>query len=391
MLYGMEAHNQSNTTLQIDMDETRAELTAQEHHHQSGYELEQLVKQFETIIAEKAIFYPAAYRFSRELGRGRQGIVFLGIRHGARGCTTRHAIKIFDPSLYSSPGRYWTDMGRIAHQVSKLQTMNSPQLIFRDIYDECNGIGYTQMEVVDGLDLNDMLKPETLKRAKRNSTARQWARITDTVFRIEEDRASVQPGVALYILRETLRGLESLHAQGFLHSDIKPSNLMISRSGYMKLIDFGRATRIKEQSTILFGTPAYMSPEAHRREPCGIQSDLFGVGLLGLTLLLGELPDWIQNANEKDMIQGKMQLAERLEEILPHYVLKNAEFVDLLRRFLHPDPSHRFSNAEEAESGQSGLQLVHKQLTLTGQDSEYDRELKLFMNRVLPPGDSVSV
>ena len=59
----------------------------------------QLAANYRAILAARAIHYPVAYRFPRELGRGRQGIVFLGLRQGARGCVTRHAIKLFDPSI----------------------------------------------------------------------------------------------------------------------------------------------------------------------------------------------------------------------------------------------------------------------------------------------------
>jgi len=61
---------------------------------------------------------------------------FLGMRQGARGCITRHAIKLFDPSIYPGPEQYWTDMGRIAAQTSLWQIVSSPNLVARDVYEE---------------------------------------------------------------------------------------------------------------------------------------------------------------------------------------------------------------------------------------------------------------
>lgn len=371
-------------TMQIEMESTQADSDLETSTVGS---LDRLKDQFAQILRDEAIFYPVAYRFTHELGRGRQGIVFQGMRHGARGCITRHAIKIFDPSLYSSVERYWTDMGRIADQVSRMQRLNSPHLIFRDIYDEYNGIGYCQMEVIDGLDLDDLLNPEYIQAARHNCSDEDWGRISDVLYRFEGDHVSIQPGIALYILRQALKGLEGLHDQGFLHSDIKPSNIMVTRSGYIKLIDFGRATRIRESSSILFGTPAYMSPEAHRRQPCDVQSDLFSVGLLAIYLLHGRIPDELRRGSEEDILNAKHSLNSRLHKFLPDHVLKNAEFVALLHRFLNPDPSQRFPSAEEAEAGHDGLQLVHKQLTLTGQDTEYGRELQFYLNTLLPPAN----
>ena len=223
----------------------------------------QLVANYRAILAERAIYYPVAYRFPRELGRGRQGIVFLGLRQGARGCVTRHALKLFDPSIYGSAKKYWTDMGRIAAQTSKLQLVKNPSLVAPESYEESNGIGYVQMEVVDGISLRELLDGTHMEQVRARSTEEEWRRLTDVVFRLENGKVMIQPGIALYILRQALRGLETLHEMGFIHSDIKPANIMIDRLGYVKLIDYGRAMLVNEKITLLLGTPVYMAPEAH--------------------------------------------------------------------------------------------------------------------------------
>ncbi|MGA1130126.1 MAG: hypothetical protein ACO3XN_08690, partial [Chthoniobacterales bacterium] len=104
-----------------------------------GKGMTQLAANYRAILEAKAIYYPVAYRFIRELGRGRQGVVYLGLRQGARGSVTRHAIKVFDPSIYPNAKKYWTDMGRIAVQTSKLQTVKSPNIVAPDNYEEYNG------------------------------------------------------------------------------------------------------------------------------------------------------------------------------------------------------------------------------------------------------------
>jgi serine/threonine protein kinase len=73
-----------------------------------------------------------------------------------------------------------------------------------------------------------------------------------------------------------------------VHSDVKPSNIMIDRLGYVRLIDYGRANIINERLSFLLGTPLFMAPEMHRREYALSQSDLFSVGLVGLEMLRGE-------------------------------------------------------------------------------------------------------
>lgn len=376
------------TTLAIGMEASTAPDTAvlgTTPTETFGKGSRQLSANYQAIINARAIYYPVAYRFLKELGRGRQGVVFLGLRQGARGCVTRHAIKLFDPGIYQSAKKYWTDMGRIAAQTSKLQLIHTPNLVGSDIYEESNGIGYVQMEVIDGMSLRGLLDGHHMEEVRRRSTPEEWARFTDAIFRIERGRVCIQPGVALYIMRQALRGLETLHEMGFVHSDVKPANIMIDRLGYVKLVDFGRAVLQKEKVTMLLGTPLYMAPETHRREPSLVQSDIYSVGLVGLEMLRGKPLVDPAKTSEQELLNVKMTLPQRLPELLPEHVRQNAQFVVLLQRFLEPDPKRRYPSAEEAEVGSQGLLLVHKQLAQLGKDTEYGRELENYLSKLMAP------
>ncbi|MDD2240943.1 MAG: serine/threonine-protein kinase [Kiritimatiellae bacterium] len=352
----------------------------------AGVGSRQLGANYRAILAARAIYYPVAYRFPRELGRGRQGIVFLGLRHGARGCITRHAIKLFDPSIYSSAKKYWTDMGRIAAQTSKLQLVKNPALVIPEIYEESNGIGYLQMEVVNGISLRELLDGTHLEQVKARSTEAEWHHLTDVIFRHQNGRIMIQPGIALYIMRQVLRGLETLHEMGFVHADIKPANIMIDRLGYIKLIDYGRAMLLDEKMTLLLGTPAYMAPEIHAERVARLQSDLYSLGLVGLEMLRGErLFTAEKPLTENDLLHTKLKLVPKLFDMLPDHVRHNTPFLHLLERLLAPDPANRFASAEEAEIGPTGLAMLHKQLTLAGKDTEYGRELETYLSRIVNP------
>lgn len=344
-----------------------------------------LVQHFRAIVEEGSIYYPVAYRFLRELGRGRQGIVYLGLRQGARGSITRHAIKVFDPSIYANAKKYWTDMARIAAQTSKLQTLRNPHLVAPDIYEEYNGIGYLQMSMIDGVGIRYLLDGRHLERVKRVSSAEEWHRYTDVIFRMQEKHPAIQPGIAIYIARRILRGLETLHDLGFVHSDIKPANIMLDRLGYVRVIDYGRAVTVNEKVTMLLGTPVYMAPEAHRREPATPRSDLYSVGLVLLEMLRGDPLPIPNPGTEADLIAFKSSLPERLASLLPDHVRRNTKFVDILKRLLDPDPARRPANAEEADSGRHGLIQVHKQLAMAGKDTEYGRELESYLAKLVNP------
>ncbi len=348
-----------------------------------GYPRERLLEKYQQVFRSGAIFYPTPYTFSRQLGQGRQGRVMLVNRQGARGCVTQHALKIFDPSIYPSSAAYWTDMGRLAHQITRLQHVRSPNLVSREIYEETEGIGYIQMEAIDGIDLEYFLGGSHLARARKRCTDAEWEAFNDVIFRTTRHRVTFQPGIAIYIMRRVLRGLEILHENGFVHSDVKPANLMLDRLGYVKIIDFGRAVQVDERVHYLFGTPLYMAPEIHRRGPSSVASDLYSVGLLGLQML-SEAPLVADRAaaDETSLYAWKQALPRNIESILPEHVVRNELFFQMLRRLIDPDPDRRFQTAEEAESAYEGLALVHKQLVQTNQDAEYGRELENYLNKL---------
>lgn len=349
----------------------------------TGMTLDQLVQNYESIFKVSAIFYPAAYHFVRELGRGRQGRIFLALRQGARGCITEHAIKVFDPSLYRSPQEYWTDMGRIAHQISKLHHLQSPNLVSRYTYEETYGIGYIQMEAIDGFDLRRMISHAEYERARlrSGSSPAEWVRQTSSIFRVNDGNLCLQPGIVVYILRGALKALELLHSVGFLHCDIKPGNIMIDRLGTVKIVDFGRAVMVGERLSFLLGSPMYMSPEMHRREACDLQSDIFSLGLVALEMLRGLPIVAGDDVDEQQLLDVKTGLSERLDELLPGDVLDNEHLVAVIKRFLAPEPSSRYATARDADVGEQGLRIVDNQLVKAGLDSEYPRDLSEYLAR----------
>ena len=350
---------------------------------------QRLVDCYHTLIRERAIRYPVPYQFARELGRGRQGVVFLSMRQGARGCMTRHAVKLFDPGIYSSAEKYWTDMGRIAGQVSRLQPLQIDNLVSGETYNECNGVGYLQMPAIDGIDLQYLLDGSHVAIARSQSTDEEWAHFTNVLFRIQDDRFRLQPGIALYILRKALVGLNIMHEAGFLHGDIKPSNIMIDRLGSVKIVDLGRAAVIGERTHILLGSPFYMAPEVLRLEPGLVQSDIFSVGLVGLDMLCGQTMAEKADLTDEELLDYKMTLTKGLEPLLPNYVRENRLLLGVLRRMLDPNPTRRYANAREVADSAEGIRGVHRQLSILRLDAEYDRELERYLQKLAAPGSGI--
>ena len=349
----------------------------------SSSAMEALQQRYVSILRAGAIDEPVRYRFVHELGHGRQGSVQLGLRQGARGCVTERAIKLYTPDLYRSADEYWEDMGRIARQISVLQRLQSMHLVTRHSYEETHGVGYVEMDVIDGIDLGRLLSPLFVRRVRERSREWESEYFMRTIFRLDHDEVRVQPGLVVYILRGVLRGLELLHAAGFLHYDVKPANIMIDRLGTVRVVDFGRAVRSGERLSFLLGAPRYMSPETHRREVCDARSDLFSLGLVGVELLSGR-NTWSRGAeSEKRLSDIKLNLRDRLHGILPADVVENEILFGILRRLVDPDPANRFAHAVDVDAGEDGLTQVTKQLVRGGLDSEYERDLALCLTKLI--------
>jgi len=101
---------------------------------------------------------------------------------------------------------------------------------------------------------------------------------------------------ALEIVMEISMALCHLHAHGVIHRDLKPENILITESGGVKVIDFGIAQMLTEESKDskserrLIGTPIYMSPEQrHNPESTSYPSDIYSLGIITYELALGKL------------------------------------------------------------------------------------------------------
>lgn len=374
-----------NNTIDRSTAVTVLEEIQPETSEPSAYSKDVLVENYQAIIKDRCIQHPVHYQFIRELGKGRQGIVFLVLRHGGRTCQTRHAIKLHDPSIYSNSETYWTDMTRLASQISKLQPVQCDSLVTRETYDEYKGVGFIQMAAIDGVDLQYFLEGTHLGIARSQSTDEEWHHFMSTLFRLEEGRVMLQPGVALYILRKMLLGLQVMHDCGYLHGDIKPSNVMIDHMGSIKLVDFGRAVIVGEQINILLGSPLYMAPETHRLEPGLPQADIYGAGLVGIEMLGGQPLAECAKYPENKLLDFKMNLINHIDAVLPAHVRENRFLTNVLKRFIQPDPLCRFASAKEAEESYSGLRGVHRNMGLISTDAEYDRELQHYLEKIADP------
>ena len=107
-------------------------------------------------------------------------------------------------------------------------------------------------------------------------------------------RDRLTPEESVKILRQVCAALEAAHAEGVIHRDLKPQNIMIESSGRVVVMDFGLARSMEAtgltQAGAMMGTPAYMSPEQAKGLVVDERSDVFALGIIAYQMLSGELP-----------------------------------------------------------------------------------------------------
>ncbi len=166
------------------------------------------------------------------------------------------------------------------------------------------------------------------------------------------------------VLRQVANGLAAVHAQGVIHRDVKPSNIVIERdTGRAVLVDFGIAIHTSEANTqdddVLHGTPAYMAPEQIITDG-GITplADVYSLGCTAFELLTGQLPF------KAESIQ--MLLARQVSEPAPPVssVRPELAFLDpILLRAMSKEPTERYESAKAFASA-----LDHALFTITQDD-----------------------
>jgi len=102
---------------------------------------------------------------------------------------------------------------------------------------------------------------------------------------------------ALKIIIQIAKALEHAHGKGFMHRDVKPKNIMITRQGVAKLADMGLARQVTDQAAAeaeqgkAFGTPYYIAPEQVRGEiDIDFRADIYGLGATFYHMLTGKVP-----------------------------------------------------------------------------------------------------
>jgi eukaryotic-like serine/threonine-protein kinase len=342
---------------------------------------EEILERYRRLVRGRRFSWTEHYHFTRLLGEGGQGVVYLADRRGADSFTLPVAVKVFSPERYADVKSYGGAMANIAQVAARVAQIQQDNLL--DVYNfvDRNRIRLMEMEWIDGFDLHQLLTSAMLERARQRTDPHRWAHINDVIVTAGPVQPRLKPGIAIAIVRDCLAALAALHRNGIIHGDMKPSNIMLKRTGNAKIVDIGSAFALDNPPMVRTCTPAYAAPEVLEGGICTPRSDLASLGYVLIEMLSG-VPCFAHQRSYRDLLEAKRFLAQRLAQILPREVVVNQLLMNFCCGLIAPDPTRRFPSAEAADMLQEGAASFHRQLVKSDLASEYDNEIRLWLKEL---------
>ena len=265
----------------------------------------------------------ARYELIERIGIGGMAEIFRGQATSGGGFVKPVAIKRILPHLCQDE-RFVEQLISEANVLAKLRHRNIVQIYDVGISDD--GQKFLVMEYVDGINLADLYE-----------------------F-LERSRVRFPTDLALHIGAEICEALEHAHVgasgdgnEGLVHRDISPGNILLSKSGEVKLSNFGIAKHPDEQTShdTVRGKFAYIAPEQASGERVDARSDVFALGIVLYEYMTGQrLFSRLSDAKALEAVRaGTMPLPSTQDPELPR------EIENLLIRALAPLPADRFQSA----------------------------------------------
>src|SRR6266849_473294 len=256
------------------------------------------------------------YEVKEVLGMGGMGVVY---RAFDRELQEAVAIKALRPEALVGSG---VALERFKQEIRLARKITHRNVVRTYDLGEVNGMYYLTMEYVEGTSLKQLIA----------------------------SRGRLPVAVTLTVGKQLCRALEVAHAEGIIHRDIKPHNMVVDPSGFLKVMDFGIARLANPpqgkgltEAGLSIGTPEYMSPEQLSGADLDPRSDLYSAGVVLFECLTGRVPF------EADTTWALV--AKHLEEEPPNPRTLNADVPEALAivilKAMAKDRERRFATASE--------------------------------------------
>lgn len=276
----------------------------------TAYDTKTHIKKIDEMFIGKKV---GSCEITAKLGEGGMGVVFK-----ARHITLNKdvALKILSPALIGE-----THKKRFLREARAAAKLEHPNIV--TVYDagEFEGYNYIVMQFIDGESIGDMLaKAGKIDQLK-----------------------------AVRIMKDAAKALSVAHKAGMIHRDIKPDNIMLTRSGEVKVADFGlvKSADVEKDlslsKSLLMGTPHYMAPEQFEGKPPDPRVDIYALGVTFFELVTGKKP-----------FDGKtafkiMEAHLRQEPPKPEALAKeiNPTVSKIILKMLAKEPEKRYQTVDE--------------------------------------------
>src|ERR1044071_3061375 len=264
------------------------------------------------------------YRIVSKIGAGGMGEVYLA--HDTK-LDRKVALKILSEELASNPDR----MRRFVQEAKSAAALNHPNIATVHEIGVSDNVNYIAMEFIDGATLREKIHQQQTDLRK-----------------------------LLRYLQHVAQGLAKAHAAGIVHRDLKPDNVMITRDGHAKILDFGLAklieqpplsgndsgetvTAVMQQHSTpgtVMGTVGYMSPEQAlgKNKDIDQRSDIFSFGCILFEAATGKKP-FEGESVVKSLHMVIYETPPSIAELNPS---APAELQRIIRRCLAKDPEERY-------------------------------------------------
>jgi serine/threonine-protein kinase len=282
----------------------------------AGREATRPITSVPTEALRPGALFAGRYEVKEILGSGGMGIVY---RAFDRELQEPVAIKTLRPEVMgggSSALERFKQEIRLARRIAHRNVVRTYDL------GEVNGMYYLTMEYVEGTSLKQLI----------------------------DSRGRLPVAVALTVGKQLCRALEVAHAEGVIHRDIKPQNIVVDPTGFLKVTDFGIARLANPpqgqgltEAGVSIGTPDYMSPEQLSGAELDPRSDLYAAGVVLFECVTGRVP-YVADT-------PWALVAKHLEEDPPSPRALNADvpetFAAVILRAMAKEPGQRFASAAE--------------------------------------------
>jgi serine/threonine-protein kinase len=239
------------------------------------------------------------------------------------------------------PHKQTVDFGELLREPRLLATLNHPNIVTILTAEKQDGVFFIVMEFVSGETLETILARE----------------------------GALDVGMALDYICQIGNAVDHAHRQGVLHRDLRPSNVIVTDTGLLKVADFGtsRFLEIAAHGTTVIGSPPYMAPEQFQGKAV-FASDLYSLGVTMYQMLTGVMPYDAPSVADFDRLQrGELLSAPRLKNPKIPKALN-----DIVMKAMAPDIHARYQRAGDLLDDVLALRPPAGRRSAPGSDADSD-------------------